>query len=68
MASGTLERCSLHRCILVLTVQGRWRVWRLVGERFADVNFVDQVAHGGGGFMVWAGVCMLWTTNTGAFY
>ncbi len=24
---------------------------------FADVNVVDQVAHGGGGVMVWAGVC-----------
>ncbi len=28
-----------------------------MGERFADVNVVDQVAHGGGGVMVWAGVC-----------
>ncbi len=36
---------------------GRQRVWRCVGERFADVNVVDRVAHGGGGVMVWAGVC-----------
>ncbi len=28
-----------------------------MGERFADVNIVDRVAHGGGGVMVWAGVC-----------
>ncbi len=27
-----------------------------MGERFADVNVVDQVAHGGGGVMVRAGV------------
>ncbi len=36
---------------------GRQRVWSRVGERFADVNVVDRVAHGGGGVMVWAGVC-----------
>ncbi len=28
-------------------------VWRRVGERFADVNVVDRVAHGGTGVMVW---------------
>ncbi len=32
-------------------------VCRRVGERFADVNVVDRVAHDGGGVMVWAGVC-----------
>ncbi|KAL0180761.1 hypothetical protein M9458_023167, partial [Cirrhinus mrigala] len=31
---------------------GRQRVWRRVGERFADVNVVDRVAHGGGGVMI----------------
>ncbi len=36
---------------------GRQRVWGRVGERFADVNVVDRVAHGGGWVMVWAGVC-----------
>ena len=36
---------------------GRQRAWRRVGEQFADVNIVDRVAHGGGGVMVWAGVC-----------
>ncbi|KAL7841124.1 hypothetical protein SRHO_G00248150 [Serrasalmus rhombeus] len=30
---------------------GRLRVWRRVGERFADVNIVNQGAHGGGGVM-----------------
>ncbi len=28
-----------------------------MGERFADVNDVDRVAHGGGGVIVWAGLC-----------
>ncbi len=28
-----------------------------MGEQFTDVNVVDRVAHGGGGVMVWAGVC-----------
>ncbi|KAL0170303.1 hypothetical protein M9458_034899, partial [Cirrhinus mrigala] len=45
------SRFSLYRA------DGRQRVWRHVGERFADVNIVDRVAHGGGGVMVWAGVC-----------
>ncbi len=36
---------------------GRQRVWRHVGERFADVKVVNRVAHGGSGVMVWAGVC-----------
>ncbi len=26
-------------------------------ERFADVSAVNRVAHGGGGVMVWAGIC-----------
>ncbi len=30
---------------------GRQRVWRRVGEKFADVTVVDRVAHGGGGVM-----------------
>ncbi len=45
------SRFSLYRA------DGRQRVWRLVSERFADVNVVDRVANGGGGVMVWAGVC-----------
>ncbi len=42
---------------LLYMADGRQRVWRHVGERFADVNVVDRVAHGGGGVMVWAGLC-----------
>ncbi|ROL47080.1 ADP-ribosylation factor-like protein 13B [Anabarilius grahami] len=35
------SRFSLYRA------DGRQRVWRRVGEQFADVNVVDRVAHGG---------------------
>ena len=35
---------------------GRQRVWRCVGKRFADVNAVNRVPHGGGGVMVWAAI------------
>ncbi len=40
-------RFSLYRA------DGRQCVWHCVGERFADVNVVDRVAHGGGG--LWYG-------------
>ncbi len=45
------SRFSLYRA------DGSQHVWRRVGEQFADVNIVDRVAHGGGGVMVWAGIC-----------
>ncbi len=40
------SRFSLYRA------DGRQRVWRRVGERFADINGVNRVTHGGGGVMV----------------
>uniref|UniRef100_A0A8C2BI34 Transposase Tc1-like domain-containing protein n=1 Tax=Cyprinus carpio TaxID=7962 RepID=A0A8C2BI34_CYPCA len=41
----------------VYRADGKQRVWRRVGERFADANVVDRVAYGGGGVMVWTGIC-----------
>ena len=35
---------------------GRQRLWRCMGERFADVNVVNRVPHGGSGVMIWAGI------------
>ncbi len=51
---------------LLYRVDGRQRVWRPVGERFSDVNVVDRVPWWRWGYGL--GRCMLWTTNTGAFY
>ncbi len=51
------SRFSLYRA------DGRQRVWYHVGERFTDVNVVDRVARGGGGVMVWAGVCYVQRTQ-----
>lgn len=37
---------------------GRQRVWRRVGERFAQCNIVPKVSFGGGSIMVWGGICL----------
>ncbi len=48
------SRFSLYRA------DGRQRVWHRMSERFADINVVDRMVHGGS--------VMLGTTDTGAFY
>ena len=48
-SSGINPRFQLYQA------DGR-HVWRHVGERFADVNVVNRVPHGGSGVMVWAGI------------
>ena len=35
---------------------GRQSVRCHMGKRFADINIVNRVLHGGGGIMVWAGI------------
>ena len=37
-------------------VDGRLRVWRRPGERFADVCVQEVTAFGGGSVMIWAGI------------
>ncbi|ROL52174.1 Transposable element Tcb1 transposase [Anabarilius grahami] len=39
---------------------GRQRLWRCVGKRFADFNVVDRVAHGGGGVMDMSPIEHVW--------
>ncbi len=53
-----LEPLLCHdRTTSLYRAEGRQCVWRHVGERFTDINVVDQVARGVGGVMVWAGIC-----------
>ncbi len=55
-----LWRLALWRGVLFIDesqfslyrADGRQRVWRRVGERFADINGVNRVTHGGGEVMV----------------
>lgn len=35
---------------------GRQRVWRRTGERFAQCNIVPRLSYGGGSIMVWGGI------------
>ncbi|RZC39656.1 hypothetical protein BDFB_014320, partial [Asbolus verrucosus] len=37
---------------------GRQKVWRRPGERFAQCNIVPRVSFGGGSIMVWGGISM----------
>lgn len=37
---------------------GRERVWRRIGERYAECTFSPRVSFQGGGVMVWAGISM----------
>ncbi len=69
MASGTLERCSLHGWIPVFTVQGRWQTACMAMCGWA-VCWCQRCGSSGPWWR-WGygmGRRMLWTTNTGAFY
>ncbi len=62
MASGTLERCSLHGWILVFTVQGRWQTACMASCGWA-VCWCQRCGLSGPWWrwdygMVWAGVVM----------
>ncbi len=69
LASGTLERCSLHGWIPVFTVQGRWPTACMALCGWA-VCWCQRCGSNGPWWR-WGygmGRRMLWTTNTGAFY
>uniref|UniRef100_A0A4W5N771 ATCAY kinesin light chain interacting caytaxin n=1 Tax=Hucho hucho TaxID=62062 RepID=A0A4W5N771_9TELE len=53
---------------VVYQADGRQCVWRCVGERFADVNVVNRVPHGGGGVMVWASISYVQQTQLHFIY
>ncbi len=57
MASGTLVFFTDESQFLLYRADGRLHLLCHVGERCANINIVVRVAHGGGGVMVWAGVC-----------
>ncbi|ROL53228.1 F-box only protein 6 [Anabarilius grahami] len=57
MSGIRLTNSSVEICPAAERAGGRQRLWHCVGERFADVNVVDRVAHGGSGVMVWATLC-----------
>ncbi len=69
VASGTLERCSLHGWILVFTVQGRWQT-ACMASRGWVICWCKRCGSSGPWWR-WGygmGRCMLWTTSTGGFY
>ncbi len=65
MASGTLERCSLHGWITVFTVQGRWQTACMALCGWA-VCWCRRC--GSSGPLYGMSRRMLWTTKTSAFY
>ncbi len=69
IASGTLERCSLHGWIPVFTLQGRWQTACIALCGWAVCW--SQCCGSSGPWWRWGygmGRRMLWTMNTGAFY
>ncbi len=69
MASGTLERCSLHGWIPVFTVQGRWQTARMASCGWA-VCWCQRCGSSSPWWRWGYGMSrrMLWTMNTRAFY
>lgn len=48
---------------LLSTADGRQRVYRRAGERYADNCVVNRLPYGGGGVMVWGGISLRRRTN-----
>ena len=52
---------------MISTCDRRVRVWRRTGERYHEANVIEHNRFGGGGIMVWGGICIQGRTDLVVF-